>query len=302
MATPDPATTEWVPIWNPMNAGPVGPTGPTGPTGDTGPQGPTGATGADSTVPGPQGPQGIQGPQGNTGATGADSTVPGPTGATGPQGPQGIQGPQGVKGDTGDPLTPHHTFHEPGGSDALVNAAWTNLANTFTASQTISGYSYAELDLTDTQVPITYRILNYLNSLQVWIGGVALFALNSAGALLISGSYFERNRAVAVGDWIDSSSYLLPPWSGVHQYSVVGTTVHWITYVSGSVTSLGAITLNLPITPTINFVSIFTYNQGGAWLVGVAAFSAGLAKVDLFPVAGTFNGSVILALDCSIPI
>ena len=73
MAGPDPATTEWVPIWNPMSAGPPGPIGPEGPQGDVGPQGPTGA---DSTVPGPQGPQGIQGP-------------------TGPQGPQGIQGVPG---------------------------------------------------------------------------------------------------------------------------------------------------------------------------------------------------------------
>ena len=29
---PDPATTNWVPIWNPLTEGPVGPAGPTGPT------------------------------------------------------------------------------------------------------------------------------------------------------------------------------------------------------------------------------------------------------------------------------
>ena len=64
MAIPDPATTNWVPVWNPLSQGPVGPagpTGPTGPTGATGPQGPIGATG-------PQGPQGIQGPAGTVGS------------------------------------------------------------------------------------------------------------------------------------------------------------------------------------------------------------------------------------------
>jgi hypothetical protein len=39
MAIPDPATTEWVPIWNPVGQGPKGDTGATGPAGPTGPAG-----------------------------------------------------------------------------------------------------------------------------------------------------------------------------------------------------------------------------------------------------------------------
>lgn len=31
MAIPDPATTDWVPVWNPQSAGPIGPPGPPGP-------------------------------------------------------------------------------------------------------------------------------------------------------------------------------------------------------------------------------------------------------------------------------
>lgn len=61
MALPDPATTNWVPIWSPVSVGPVGPIGPMGPTGPQGPVGPQG----------PQGIQGIQGPKGDTGASGA---------------------------------------------------------------------------------------------------------------------------------------------------------------------------------------------------------------------------------------
>ena len=120
-AIPDPATTNWVPIWNPISQGPVGPTGPIGPQGPiglTGPQGPTGPKGADSTVPGPIGPQGpigVTGPQG-------------PTGATGPQGPQGLPGA----------TAPHHATHEPGGGDYLVNSVWLNLSNVFTSNQLIN--------------------------------------------------------------------------------------------------------------------------------------------------------------------
>lgn len=102
---PDPATTEWVPIWNAQSNGPVGPAGPVG----------------------PQGPIGAQGAQGNVGPTGS-------TGPQGPIGPQGIQGPVGPKGDKGDTgatgpqgpagsTTAHHTTHELGGTDAITNLA-----------------------------------------------------------------------------------------------------------------------------------------------------------------------------------
>lgn len=50
MAIPDPATTDWVPIWNPMGAGPTGPAGPIGPQGPIGPTGPQGPTGPAGTI------------------------------------------------------------------------------------------------------------------------------------------------------------------------------------------------------------------------------------------------------------
>lgn len=40
--------------------------------------------------------------------------------------------------DTNGSGGPHHSNHEPGGSDVIVNNAWTNTANTFTQNQTIS--------------------------------------------------------------------------------------------------------------------------------------------------------------------
>lgn len=121
---PDPATTEWVPIWNPMSEGPAGPAGATGATGPAGAAGATGPTG-------PQGPQGVPG-------------------ATGPQGPQGIPG------DGSGPPLAHHVSHETGGSDAIValsgavittgtvadarlsaNVALKDAANVFTQNQEI---------------------------------------------------------------------------------------------------------------------------------------------------------------------
>jgi len=65
MAIPDPATTNWVPIWNPLTEGPVGPAGPTGPTGPEGPQGPIG----------PQGPAGTIGPHHATHEQGGSDIV-----------------------------------------------------------------------------------------------------------------------------------------------------------------------------------------------------------------------------------
>lgn len=57
MATPNPATTEWVPLWSLTAEGTTGPPGAGGPTGPQGAAGPTGPQGV-AGVPGPTGPQG----------------------------------------------------------------------------------------------------------------------------------------------------------------------------------------------------------------------------------------------------
>jgi hypothetical protein len=114
---PDPATTEWVPIWNPVGAGPAGPTGPTGPTGSTGSTGSTGPAGS-------TGSTGPQGPIGNTG----------PIGPTGPQGPIGPTGPQGPAGT----IEPHHATHETGGTDAIAALAATVITSGILADARLS--------------------------------------------------------------------------------------------------------------------------------------------------------------------
>jgi len=99
--------------------GPAGPQGTPGPAGPTGPQGPQGTPGAPGSS-GPIGPQGLQGPVGPMGPQGPQGLqgVSGSTGAQGPQGTPGLQGPPG-------PILP--------------DLAYVDVANIFTANQTVNG-------------------------------------------------------------------------------------------------------------------------------------------------------------------
>jgi len=162
MAAPDPAVTEWVPIWNPMTQGPVGPAGPEGPQGDQGiqgPPGPQGSTGNTGDI-GPEGPQGDIGPEG-------------PEGPIGPQGPQGIQGPAGVS--TGDVVGPAGAVADAvplfsGTTGKLLydstvpfaNIAKRHVTNTFTQLQRLN-LTNPPLVLTDTSQPVgdqKFRVIN----------------------------------------------------------------------------------------------------------------------------------------------
>ena len=150
----------------------TGPPGPQGPQGPTGPQGPAGPVG-------PQGPTGATGPQGPAGATGA-------TGATGPQGPGatitigatttlpsdspatvtnsgtstdailnfGI--PQGVAGESAD----HALLTNLDFANANhTGFAGTAVDNEFSATQTITGDSYAGVKVVDDTDTNDYAIV-----------------------------------------------------------------------------------------------------------------------------------------------
>jgi hypothetical protein len=269
MAGPDPSTTEWVPVWNPVGAGPVGPQGPqgiqgvkgdtgntgatgaTGPqgiqgvkgdTGDTGPQGPIGNTGA-------QGPQGIQGVQGIQGPVGekwfsgngapagalADSLVGDwyldavtgdfyeKTGAStwtlrgnikGPQGIQGVQGIQGIQGPTGAPgaTAAHAANHRIGGSDPLLNNAWTDVANVFTQPQILPSNTEINgansyLDFYDPAGPVDtkrWRLVNYLD------GSIHLDGRNDADNAILNGFAFRTNGQLGVSGTIQIGSAAAP--------------------------------------------------------------------------------------------
>jgi len=225
MAGPNPATTEWVPIWNPMSSGPAGPQGPQGATGPTGPKGDTGATGAASTVPGPTGPTGPQGAKGDTGATGAASTVPGPQGPQGPTGATGPQGPTGATGATG----PAGTGNVVGPASVVANriAAYADATGKLIkdsgldmSAPVFAGNPQAPGFTINAPTPILYFIENdqgvNLKNWQLYaeaqtfrvhtladnFGGlVQALTVDRAGNLSMAGSVAERGRAAAMGEW-----------------------------------------------------------------------------------------------------
>lgn len=209
MAGPNPATTEWVPIWNPMSAGPVGPQGPQGIQGPQGVKGDTGATGAASTVPGPQGPQGI----------------PGPTGPEGPQGAQGVQGipgtdnPTHVIGPATATVDALPSFADTTGKLLKKSAATVTDAGLLTAPSAVvtplvrvdsvaPGIYFRESDqAVDLRFIRTVLNAQSLATAAITDGDVLqrnLLTLDRAtGNAAIGGTVTERGRTVPMGEWTD---------------------------------------------------------------------------------------------------
>jgi hypothetical protein len=283
-----------------MSTGPAGPIGPEGPKGDTGDTGPQGLQG----IPGPEGPEGDQGIQGI-------------------QGPQGIQG---VKGDTGatgpsGATTPHAANHRIGGSDPLVNNAWTDSANVFTQNQTLAK-TIPQLFLDDTSQAASERsfdILNFGKSIQVralsddHAGQISVpLILTRDGSATIGANLtvttalgtpiiYEAGRSVALGYFADGLS-LVPGFTGTYKYSLVGRTMHLVVHITGTVAAGGAFSFNLPFAPIVTFVTPFNYFASG-WGWGVTNASVGTAILNCYPITATFpGGSTQIAVNCTIPI
>lgn len=150
----------------------TGPPGPEGPQGPVGPQGPAGPVG-------PQGPQGIQGetgPRGLQGETGTPATITiGTTATLAPNAPatvtnsgtatevvlnfgipQGEQGEQGIPGENAD----HATLTNLDFANANhTGFAGTAVDNEFSATQTITGDSYAGVKVVDDTDTNDYAIV-----------------------------------------------------------------------------------------------------------------------------------------------
>jgi hypothetical protein len=110
----------------------------------------------------------------------------------------------------------HHATHEPGGSDALGNAAWTFLHNTFTQSQTIAASGGPRVIYTETDGPANARTFHHMNfgsGMRLWsyTDGGALIAqaheVDTVGNTYIAGKMHERSRTTAMGDW-QNGAYL----------------------------------------------------------------------------------------------
>jgi hypothetical protein len=84
--------------------------------------------------------------------------------------------------------SPHHATHEVGGSDQLVNAAWTNQTNTFTKPQQINtAGQIAALRLNDPGQPANQRLFQLDNQfLEFFIEALDDAAVNSQGYVKMS--------------------------------------------------------------------------------------------------------------------
>jgi hypothetical protein len=66
----------------------------------------------------------------------------------------------------GGGVLPHHTTHEPGGTDTLVGAAWVNLTNTFTKFQAIVD-AIPEIRLTNRDQPADARVFRIFENVGI---------------------------------------------------------------------------------------------------------------------------------------
>lgn len=220
LTIPDPATTEWVPIWNPLTQGPVGPPGPAGPTGATGAQGPIGATG-------PQGP----------------------TGATGPA------------------AGPHHTTHEPGGTDAIVALSGAVITTGTVADARLS-----------TNVALK-NINNNFSTHQQVVGNIAA-----------TGAFYELGRAQGLGYWTDIA-FNAANYTGTGGMTWTVAAGNQLTYaytLIGGTAIVSFVIQGAAIGGTLSNVLIITlpFSAGGRYSIGTMNYgdpggaSAGVAQVN----------------------
>lgn len=255
MAAPNPATTDWVPIWSPLSSGPTGTQGPTG-------------------VQGPSGPQGVQG-------------IGGPTG---PVGPTGVAGA-------------HAANHRPGGSDPLVNNAWTDVANTFSERQHIQK-EFPELVLIDTLQGANLKKAEVMHYDQkIWIQ--FLDDAETAGmgiSINRNGAISERNRAVPIGEWVNTPYNAGNFWTaGGMTWTVtagqvttdismlVGRSLTWIVALDAATfsgTPFNALYMLIPqgLVSTKNAQVLVSMHLGAVtqWRTGLCVVQAGQTWVTLY--------------------
>ena len=90
-------------------------------------------------------------------------------------------------------LPVHHARHEPGGSDQIVNVAWTNQANNFSQSQTIER-SIPGLFLVENDQPVNTKTWEMMVESQ----RLYLFPLTDAGISINNGLTLDRNGDATV--------------------------------------------------------------------------------------------------------
>jgi hypothetical protein len=163
----------------------------------------------------------------------------------------------------------HHATHEPGGTDELANAAWTNVANVFTANpQSFAAQDGAtQIHIRSTAQPADARLWNVYNA-----GNLIIRALNDAGTVAqanalqltragdaaIGRDVYEKGRVTPMGHWIDVafSAGNFVYWTittvRTNRYTLIGKTMIWELSVVGTVTTAGPQVIAIPPFPVTN--------------------------------------------------
>jgi hypothetical protein len=159
---------------------------------------------------------------------------------------------QAVLVRTTTPAVPsgHHATHEPGGSDALVGAAWTAQANTFTQDQRIERGTPI-LNFFDTEAPADARLFRIYTSAQQFVVDAAFdsgatahsnpLTLTRGGDARVWGDLYEKNRTTPIGHWVQVPFH--PNNFGANwtitadavlsnEYTIIGRTVIWNLYIA----------------------------------------------------------------------
>jgi len=273
---PDPSTTEWVPVWNPQNAGPIGPAGPEGPEGPQGDIGPQG----------PQGPQGIQGPQG-------------------PSGTVGTHAPTHQPGSS-DPLTNNAWTNQ--ANTFSQNQALAKTIPQLFLDDTSQAASEKSFDILNFGKSIQVRALSDDHVSQIAVplilqrDGSAIIGANlTVTTALGTPIIYEAGRGTPLGYFIDGLS-LVPGFTGTYKYSLVGKTMHLVVHITGTIAAGGAFNFSLPLAPAAGFVINFNW-FGAGWGWGIALVTNGSTVVQCFPISGTFpGGSTQIVVNCAVPI
>jgi hypothetical protein len=212
-------------------------------------------------------------------------TVDGPVAITG--GPLTLDG---VPVTVGGPVLPHHVTHEPGGSDALVNAAWVHQANTFQTHQTVQGNFAATGSIASdiTVYGAQFQEPPRTVPMGYWI------------AVPFNAAHYAGTGGM---NWTVSAGHLT-----ANHYTLIGKTLYWNVLIAGGLlsgTSAAAITLTIP--PPFTAAQQTQINgqlflSGVGWvpaLISGGSTSVTIYRLDTAPMA---LGTVYVSFQLMVPI
>jgi hypothetical protein len=131
----------------------------------------------------------------------------------------------------------HHATHEPGGADAIINAAWTNQPNIFTARQQRITAQSPCLVLTDTLQPAdatTFRIINANGSFYISVNNDDLTVDQAVPLRLMRSGDATIGRDLTVGRNINATGIITASGDGL-RFTAAASWHMWMTNANDAV-------------------------------------------------------------------